>query len=166
MGGVHVPRMFWDGNQKTSFVGIQACFDEIGCGPADRELFECFSGVLRTHKQGLSVPDVSNSQNHQSPNTDPDARLGLGWGCAVGLEQHRWVISKIEIGDFGEVDLHRRMGSAGVTVRVGNLAKPIDTPESIVFGKCSNVKGLLWSPWCSGMPAAGRGITQICPNKY
>lgn len=166
MRGIHVPGVLWYGYQESGFVGVKASFDEVGGGSANPEFFEGFAGVFGTQMQLLAVPDVANPQNHQRAHADPDACLSLGGGRAVGIEQRLRVGAKAEIGDFGEVDLHRRMGSAGVSVRVGNLAKPIDTPESIVFGKCSNVKRLLWSPWCSGMPAADRGIAQICPDKY
>lgn len=164
--GIHVPGMLWDGDQEPGFVGVQASFDEVGGVAADPELFEGLAGVFGTQMQLLAVPDVSNSQNHQGPDADPNPCLALGWGSTVWLEQHLGVGAEVGFSDLREVNQDRGVFASGVPVWVGNLAKPVHSPVGIVIRKCRDVEGLLRSSRRSGCSTAGRRFNQNYPDKY
>ncbi len=160
MRGIHVPRVFWYGDQKPGFVWVQASFDEVDGGAVNPELSEVLTGVFGTQKQFFAVPDVPDSQDHQGADADPNPCLAFGWGGTVWLEQHLGVGAEVRFSDLGEVNQDRRVFATGVPVWVGNLAKPVHPPVGIVIRKCRDVEGLLWSSRSSGWPTAGRRFNQ------
>lgn len=164
--GIHVPGMLWDGDQKPGFVWVKASFDEVDGGALNPELSEVLTGVFGTQKQLLAVPYVSNSQNHQGADADPNPCLAFGWGGTVRLEQHLGVGAEVGFSDLGEVNQDRGVFASGVPVWIGNLTKPVHPPVGIVIRKCRNVEGLLWSSRRSGCSTAGRRFNQNYPDKY
>lgn len=158
--GIDVPGVFWDGDQKAGFVGVQASFDEVDGGALNPELSEVLAGVFGTQKKFFAVPDVPDSQDHQGAYADPNPCLAFGWGGTVWLEQYPGVGIEVGFSDLGEVNQDRGVFAAGVTVRVGNFPKPVHSPVGIVIRECCDIKGLLWSSRRSVCFTAGCGFKQ------